>query len=132
TGLAAFSTMRTATNVAMQGLRTVTIPLMPELVQFLHKKDQERSEAAFATIWIVTMIGLCPAIIILQNIIEPLFITWTRGQITFNPWLFATLSIGVLVFALSQPAIAVVRGNNILQPQILISALTGGIAMGGI
>lgn len=132
TGLAAFSTMRTATNVAMQGLRTITIPLMPELVQFLHKKDQARSEAAFATVWIVTMIGLCPAIIILQNIIEPLFITWTRGQITFNPWLFATLSIGVLIFALAQPAIAVVRGNNILQPQILISALTGSVAVGGI
>src|SRR5690606_34422862 len=81
---------------------------------------------------IVTMIGLCPAIIVLQNIVEPLFLEWTRGQITFNPWLFASLSIGVLVFALAQPAIAVVRGNNILQPQILISALTAGIGVGGI
>jgi len=132
TALAAFSTMRTATNVAMQGLRTITIPLMPELVQFLHKKDQERSEAAFATVWIVAVIGLCPAVILLQDIIEPLFIAWTRGQIVFNPWLFATLSTAVLVYAVAQPAIAVVRGNNILQPQIVISAVTGGIAVGGI
>lgn len=131
-GLAAFSTMRTGTNVAMQGLRTITIPLMPELITFLHKKDQARSEAAFATVWIVTMLGLCPAIIVLQSFVEPLFLEWTRGQITFNPWLFATLSMGVLIFALSQPAIAVVRGNNILKPQIAISALTGAIAVAGI
>jgi O-antigen/teichoic acid export membrane protein len=124
-GLAAFSTMRTGSNVAMQGLHTITHPLMPDLISFLHKKDQMRSDVAFVTIWVVAVIALCPTLIIVQLLVEPLYLIWTKNQIAFNPWLFATLSMGILVYALSQPAIAVVRGNNLLKSQVIISGVAG-------
>jgi len=131
-GLAAFSTMRTGTNVAMQGLHTITNPLMPELMLFLHNRDQERSDKAFGTVWIVSISLLTPALVCAQVIVEPLYEAWTRGRIPFNPWLFAALSVSVLVYAIAQPAIAIVRGNNLLNAQLLISGLTATIALTGI
>ncbi|UKT62246.1 lipopolysaccharide biosynthesis protein [Pedobacter mucosus] len=131
-GLAAFSTMRTGSNVALQGLRTIVNPLMPELMTFLHKKDQERTEVAFGTVWIVAIAVVAPALVVVQAFIQPLYTTWTRGKIPFDPWLFAVLSIGILVYAMAQPAVSIVRGNNLLRPQLIISAMSAAVTIGGI
>jgi O-antigen/teichoic acid export membrane protein len=131
-GLAAFSTMRTGANVALQGLNTILNPIMPDLMRFLHERDQQRSEAAFATIWIVVVAFIAPGIVILQIFIEPFYIMWTQGKIPFDPLLFALLSLGVLVFAVIQPAMAVVIGNNLLRPQLTISAFAAAIVVAGL
>jgi O-antigen/teichoic acid export membrane protein len=131
-GLAAFSTMRTGTNVAMQGLHTITNPLMPDFMRFLHNRDQARCEIAFGTIWMITVGLLSPAFVCLQVFVGPLFETWTRGNIPFNPWLFAILSLCVLIYAITQPAITVVKGNNLVRQQLLISFITGLMAIIGI
>lgn len=123
TGLAAFSTMRTGANVVLQGLNTIINPLLPDLMRFLHDRDQERSEAAFATVWIVVVAALAPGVVLLQGFFEPFFVFWTKGKIQFDPALFALLSMGVLVYAVVQPALAVVLGNNMTQKQLLIAAL---------
>ena len=132
TGLAAFSTMRTGANVALQGLNTITNPLMPELMRFLHQRDQMRSEGAFGTVWIVVVALMAPALVVLQVFIEPLYSLWTRGQIPFDPLLFAVLSLSILVYAVAQPAIAVVRGNNLVKPQLIISIIAATTVVGGI
>ncbi len=131
-GLAAFSTMRTGANVALRGLNTITNPLMPDLIRFLHQRDQPKSDAAFGTIWIVVMGLMSPGVIILQAFIEPFFTIWTRGKIPFEPSLFAILSLSVLVYAVIQPAIAVVIGNNMLRPQFWLSCVAAIIVIGGI
>ncbi|AUD06413.1 lipopolysaccharide biosynthesis protein [Spirosoma pollinicola] len=127
-GLVAFATMRTGANVALQGLNTVTNPLIPDLMRFLHERDQDRSELAFGTVWIIIVAILAPAVVILQAFVEPFYIAWTRGKVPFDPWLFATLSLSVLVFAVVQPATTVVIGNNLLKPQLFIS-LTAAITV---
>jgi O-antigen/teichoic acid export membrane protein len=116
----------------LQGLNTILNPIMPDLMRFLHDRDQERSEAAFATIWIVVVAFIAPGIVILQIFVEPFYIIWTQGKIPFDPILFALLSMGVLVFAVIQPAMAVVIGNNLLKPQLSISALAAGIVIAGL
>jgi O-antigen/teichoic acid export membrane protein len=131
-GLTAFSTMRTGANVALQGLNTILNPIMPDLMRFLHERDQQRSEAAFATIWIVVVAFIAPGVVILQIFIEPFYIVWTQGKIPFNPLLFALLSMGVLVFAVIQPAMAVVIGNNLLKPQLTISAFASAVVIAGL
>lgn len=130
-GLAAFSTMRTGANVALQGLNTITNPLMPDLIRFLHHRDQNRTEAAFGAIWIVVIALMSPGVVILQVFVEPLYTWWTDGKIAFDPLLFAVLSMGVLVYAIIQPAMAVVTGNNMLKPQVLLSLLAALIVIGG-
>lgn len=129
-GLAAFSTMRTGANVALQGLNTIINPLLPDLMRFLHNRDQARSEAAFATIWIVVVALLSPGVVILQILVEPLFIFWTQGKIPFDPVLFAVLSVGVLVYAVVQPAMAVVIGNNLTKTQLVLAAISAAIVFG--
>jgi len=121
--LAAFSTMRTGANVALQGLNTIVNPLLPDLMRFLHDRDQPRSEAAFSTIWVVVVALMAPGVVILQLIMEPFFVFWTQGKIAFDPFLFATLSVGVLVYAVIQPAMAVVIGNNLTKLQLWLSAI---------
>ena len=130
--LAAFSTMRTGANVALQGLNSITSPMLPDFMRFLHERDQARSEAAFGMVWILVVSVMAPAIVLLQACIEPLYLLWTRGRLVFDPVLFALLSIGVLVHALAQPAISIVRGNNLLRPQLLLSALAAVVVVGGL
>ncbi len=130
--LAAFATMRTGANVALQGLGTVTNPLMPELMRFLNQKDQARSEAAFSFVWLLVVLAAGPAVIVLQWLAPMLFYLWTRGKIPFDPQLFAMLSLGVLIYALAQPAVAVVQGNNLLRSQLLISAIAGVTVIAGL
>jgi O-antigen/teichoic acid export membrane protein len=122
-GLAAFSTMRTGANVALQGLNTIVNPILPDLMRFLHDRDQPRSEAAFSTIWIVVVALMAPGVVILQLIMEPFFAFWTQGKISFDPLLFATLSVSVLVYAVIQPAMAVVIGNNLTKLQLWLSGI---------
>ncbi len=131
-GLTAFSTMRTGANVALQGLHTVVHPLMPELMRFLHQRDQARMESAFGTVWFVLVAALAPGVVLVQAFVEPLYLLWTRGQVPFNPALFAALSLSVLIYAVAQPAIAVVQGNNLLRAQLLLSAAAAALVVSSI
>ena len=106
--MVAFSTMRTGANTALQGLGTITDPILPELMRFLNQRDQARMETAFSTVWIILIAAMAPSVMMLQVIVSPLFEIWTHGKIPFDPVLFASLSAGVLVYASAQPAMAVV------------------------
>jgi len=124
--------MRTGANVALQGLSTITNPMMPELMRFLREKDQNKTAASFDTIWLVIIVVMAPFIIFLQKIMPSAFVVWTQGKVVFNPALFAVLSISVLVYALAQPATAVVIGNNLIRSQVMISIVTTAILITGL
>jgi hypothetical protein len=130
-GLATFSTIRTGANVAQKGLATITQPLMPELMTFIHKKDQERSIVSFGFIWFMVLAFLIPALVFLQTVVEPLYIFWTRGELEFDPLLFGLLSLSIIVFAVAQPAFAVIKGNNLLPQQLIVSSVSSSIVIGG-
>ena len=129
--MAAFATMRTGANFALQGLNTITSPVMPELMRFLSARDQARTESTFAIVWLMLCAVLSPAILIVQWLAPTLFPLWTHGKIAFDPWLFGMLSMGVSVLALAQPAAAVLQGNNILRSQLAISMVAAAVAVGG-
>ena len=93
-------------------------------MRFLHERDQARSEAAFATVWVVVVAFMAPGVVILQTFIEPFYNFWTQGKITFDPLLFAVLSIGVLVYAVVQPAMAIVVGNNLTKTQLALASIS--------
>jgi O-antigen/teichoic acid export membrane protein len=128
-GLVAFSTMRTGANVALQGLNTILNPLLPDLMRFLHARDQPRTESAFATIWILVIAIMAPGVVILQVLIEPLYLLWTQNKVSFDPLLFAFLSFGVLVYAVVQPAVAVVIGNNMTKVQLALTTIAAIIVL---
>ncbi|MBS1608190.1 MAG: hypothetical protein JSS98_03250 [Bacteroidetes bacterium] len=130
--LTIFSTIRTAANVVQQGLLTITQPVLPELMRFIKEKNQQKTEIAFDTVWIVLVVFLSPFVVILQAIAEPLFLIWTKNQIPFNAPLFAVLSISILIYAFAQPAFSISLGNNLLSKQITVSLITSIVISGGI
>ncbi|RYY63087.1 MAG: hypothetical protein EOO05_00330 [Chitinophagaceae bacterium] len=130
--MAAFATMRTGANVAAQGLSSITNPMLPELMKFLKMRDQKRSEASLATVWIIIVALLCPGLVFLQSIVEPLYMVWTRGKIPFDPLLFSMLSVIVLVYASSQPALAIATGNNLIKALLGISTITFILVIAGL
>lgn len=129
TAMAAFSTIRTGANIALQGLGTLTNPLMPELMRFINAREQDKMEASFGTVWMVLVAILSPTVILLQAFAPFLFGLWTNGKIEFDPLLFAILSVGVLIYAQAQPAMAVMRGNNLLRAQLVISIFSALIVL---
>lgn len=130
--LVKFVTIRTGANILLQGLGTITQPLLPELMHFLHDKDQERTKSAICFVWFVLIAFLVPCAILAQWLMPYIFSIWTRGQVAFDPLLFALFTLSVLFFALAQPAMAIIQGNNILQPQIVISAFAALLLILGV
>lgn len=131
TALVAFTTMRTGANLALKGLGTITGPLMPELMRFLNEKHQEKFEGAIITVWSVLVFLMAPGIVVLQLIMPSFFKVWTRNKVEFDPLLFALLSLTVLIYALAQPAIAIIKGNNRLKTQVSIAGITALVVVGG-
>ncbi len=129
--MAAFSAMRTVANVAMQGLGTITNPLLPELMRFLRVKDQDRSALTMSTVWAALLLGLIPGVVILQLVAPSAFKIWTLGKLEFDPFLFALISMSILGYALAQPATAIVQGYNLLRVQLWLSAITAVVMVGG-
>jgi O-antigen/teichoic acid export membrane protein len=119
--MAAFSTLRTASNVALQ-----------ELMRFLRNQDQDRTDATLAFVWFCTVILLAPSLVILQFIMPDIFSIWTRGKIEYDPLVFGLFSMSIIIFAVGQPAAAVLQGNNLLKEQLFITTLTAIISILGV
>lgn len=130
--VAAFSITRTGANLALQGIATITQPLMPELLSFVRARDQVRVESAFALVWLILLSIVNPAVLLLQWLGSPIFSIWTRGKVAFDPLLFAFLISDILIFALAQPAMAVVQGNNLTRIQFKTSLFSGILTLIGI
>ena len=124
--LASFASMRTVSNFALQGIGIIVNPITPELMRFSHQKDSAKVQGTFMLIWFFTVILLSATLIALQYMAPWLFGVWTLGKVRFNPTVFAVISISMLVFGLSQPALVVIRGANKVRLQ-LSAALIGGI-----
>ncbi len=130
--MTAFSTMRTMSNLSLQGIGTITNPIMPEIMKFLRARDSERTSATMGFVWFFAVILLSPLMIAFQWIMPIVFHVWTRGKIAFNPVLFGLFSIALLLFSLARPPFAVLQGNNLVKIQLLMSVALSVVAVGGI
>jgi len=130
--MTAFSTMRTLSNLSLQGIGTITNPIMPEIMRFLRERDSERTNATVGFVWFFAVLLLSPVLIAFQWIMPVVFHTWTRGKIAFDPLLFGLFSITLLIYSVARPSAAVLQGNNLLKLQLIISITVSVIAIAGI
>ncbi len=130
--MTAFSTMRTMSNLSLQGIGTITNPIMPEIMRFLRERDSQRTNATVGFVWFFAVILLSPTLIAFQWIMPFVFHAWTRGKIAFNPALFGLFSLTLLVFSVARPSAAVLQGNNLLRLQLVISVIVSIVAITGI
>lgn len=128
--LAEFSTQRTVANVALQGLNSIYGPLMPELMRYIRERDQAKMEGAFALLWALLILLLCPLIMALQLSMPIIYPIWTRGKFEFDGVLLATISASVLAYMLSLPAVAVCTGTNLVKQQLRVAVLSAGMLLG--
>ena len=130
--MTAFSTTRTGANVALQGLNSIMGPFEPELLGFLRNRDQLRVETALSVTWALVVYLIAPGLVAAQIAMPWLFEAWTRGRIVLDPFLFAILSASVAVFAYAQTAATIVRGNNMVRVQLIISIVTAAVTLLGL
>jgi O-antigen/teichoic acid export membrane protein len=131
-GMTAFATTRTMSNLSLQGIGTITAPVMPEIMRFLRERDADRTNAIIGFVWALAVVGLAPVLTVFQWLMPYIFHFWTRGKIGFNPALFGLFSVSLLIFALARPLIAILQGNNLLKVQLFISIGNSLIAVVGI
>jgi O-antigen/teichoic acid export membrane protein len=132
TQMTEFSTTRTMSNLSLQGIQTVTQPIMPEIMRFLREKDGERTNATIGFVWFLAVILLAPVLIAFQFIMPFVYHAWTRGKLVFDPILFGIFSITLLIFSIARPPMAVLQGNNLLKIQLYLSILVSTVAVAGI
>lgn len=132
TKMTAFSTMRTLSNVSLQGIGTVVNPVMPEFMRYLRMKDTQKSIAIMGFIWFFAVILLSPIMIVFQLIMPYIFKYWTHGKIVYDSVLFGTLSVALLIYALARPAAAILQGNNLVKTQFVIALSTSVLAVLGV
>jgi O-antigen/teichoic acid export membrane protein len=130
--MTAFSTMRTLSNLSLQGIGTITNPIMPEIMRFLRERDSERTNATVGFVWFFAVLLLSPVLIAFQWLMPMVFHAWTRGKIQYDPALFGLFSLTLLIYSIARPAAAVLQGNNLLKLQLLISIAVSVIAIAGI
>lgn len=129
---AAFTTMRTASNLALQGMATVVDPVFPEFTAFLRDRDRFAILSSFAFLWLMIVFAMGPALVLLQAAAPELFAWWTRGKLAFDPWVFAGFSIGILWLALARPGEAVLLGNNRVRAQLALAATAAAATLAGV
>jgi O-antigen/teichoic acid export membrane protein len=116
--LASFASMRTINNVSMQAASTVVNPLAPELMRYANSGDSQKLHSTFGLMWILVAVSLAFVLVPLQWIAPIVFKTWTLGRISYDPFVFCELSVALLVFCVSQPALAIVKGTNSIRTQL--------------
>jgi O-antigen/teichoic acid export membrane protein len=123
--LVQFSTMRTVANVVQQGLVVLVNPVIPELIRYVAARDRLRTSMTTTAMFYITVVLMCPGFVALQAIVRPMFAIWTQGKVSFDEPVFAALSCAVLITGLTQASRAIVRGNNLVVAQGVVSLLTG-------
>lgn len=127
----AFTTMRTASNLSLQGIATVVDPVFPEFMGFLRDRNRSAIVGTFAFVWLVVVFLMGPVLVLLQLIAPDLFAAWTQGKVPFDPVVFALFSMTMMVFALARPADSILLGNNLLGAQLVMAAsLAAGTVVG--
>lgn len=130
-GLTSFKTMRTVANVLLQGLGTVTGPILPEMMRYVNRRDQGKVEASFSVVWLTLLAVFMPGALVLQMIAPKFYSVWTHHRLELDPVFFAIVSLSVLVYGIGQPAFAIIRGNNITKTQFVSAIAAGVITVGG-
>lgn len=127
--VAQFSTLRTVANILQQGILSTTQPMVPELATAISRRQNEKFKRLISGQWTIILGILIPLCALLQITAPTIFRYWTHGKIDFDRITFSYFSVGILISAVSQPAIAVVKSSNRVKFQLKSAAVSVGISV---
>ncbi len=122
--LGEFTATRTLSNIATQGINAFAGPVEPELLRYLREGRSEPAHTTLAIGWLFVLVVVGPGCLFLQIVAPDIFLWWTRGNFHLDPMLFSALAGCVLVYGLAQPLVSIVRGNNVLLPQVVANGVS--------
>ncbi|MEN3146449.1 hypothetical protein ABCW43_03995 [Neorhizobium sp. IRAMC:178] len=122
--LGAFTATRTLSNLATQGINALAGPVESELLRYLREGEAGAAEAVVTLSWVFVLVIISPACLLLQWVTPSLFLWWTRGNFHLDPLLFGSLCTCIIVYGFAQPLVSIVRGTNILLPQVVASGMS--------
>jgi O-antigen/teichoic acid export membrane protein len=128
--VAQFSTLRTVANTAQQGTNMFVYPAVPELMRVASARSSAGTIAILGLLWLLAVMLIAPGIVVLQLVAPIIYGSWTRGKIPWDGMTFALLSSAIVINGFTQPAKAILRGNNLLRQQILISFISAIVLLG--
>lgn len=120
-----FTTLRTLSNVAMQGVSFLLQPIAPDIIRYHALKEFDKIRGVLALYWSVACGALAISFIGLSVVIEPVYRLWTHGSLEFDHWLFVALSAGVLVRAVGAPLVTIINSVNDLGGSSIVAVVRG-------
>jgi O-antigen/teichoic acid export membrane protein len=123
TQIAQFTTLRTPSNIVMQGANSLAFAIQPELMGAIRDKELDKVFVLNTFIWLLISFLIIPFVFILQLVMPFFFEVWTLGKLSFDKEVFTVFSIIVVIYTLYLPLESIVKGNNLVKKQVFISAL---------
>jgi O-antigen/teichoic acid export membrane protein len=105
---------------------------MPEMMRYVRMREQEKMECAFAMLWCLLILLICPMVLVLQAGMPLVYTLWTRGRFPYDPLLLSFISSSILIYAIGLPAMAVCVGNNLVKAQLRIAIFASSCLFGSL
>ena len=124
TEIALFATLRTPSNIVMQGTNSIAYAMQPELMASIRDKEVNKVFVFNTLLWFIMATLIVPFVYILQLIMPDFYEFWTLGKFEFDSQVFALFSLVVLTYTVCSPFEAIVKGNNLVKEQAMISFIS--------
>jgi len=124
-----FSTVRTITNTANQGVALIMHPLDPDMIRYRARNEFSKLYEVFGVCWAsagsAINFGLCS----LPLFIAPLYRLWTHGKLSFSFPLFFVLALSVAFRTFGHPVLSFLQAINALKEQAKISIIRAALVI---
>jgi O-antigen/teichoic acid export membrane protein len=126
-----FTTLRTVSNMAMQGGGFLLNPVTPDIVRFRVTEQHTKLVGLFKMYWLALTFCMNLGLVLLFAWVEPLYNLWTKGKLAFDIHLFLWLAIAVLFRSLGLPFVVLLQSLNRLRIQVVLSCVRVGLCVLG-
>ncbi|MEH1922822.1 hypothetical protein [Nostoc sp.] len=126
----ALSTMRTLTNTFLAGTAIITMSLVPEMTRYHTQGEHKKLADMISTAWWSGGLLINLGLVITLPCIEPIYLHWTRGQISFNWVLYLILAWSISLKNFGNPQSVYLIGINHIKAQTTIAVVQTTIILG--
>lgn len=120
-----YSSVRTISNTPVTANNLLISTFMPELQRAYALGESRRIMILMQLLWLVfgTLGGI--AIVFLYPWFKPLFLTWTKGSLPYDPVFFGTMLITCLLIVYGSCFTWMLKGINALQSMLVATTVKG-------
>jgi len=116
-----FTTQRTLSNIAIQGVSLVFHPYQAEVVRYHVNRSHKALGNFFSAYWLILVFLYNPIVIILIHFLPSIYQSWTAGKLKLEAVLLASLFASVCLRSLGAPFSEYYAVTNQNRKQLSIS-----------